>query len=35
MNFKKIVQQIRELPWRQLDSRELQRLMFISHVYAC
>ena len=34
MNFKKIVRQIRELPWQTLDGRELQRLMFISRVYA-
>lgn len=34
MNFKRIVLQIRDLPWQTLDGKELQRLMFISHVYA-
>ncbi|SEL61271.1 Protein of unknown function [Roseateles sp. YR242] len=34
MHFKNIVREIRELPWEQLDGQELQRLMFISAVYA-
>lgn len=34
MHFKNIVREIRELPWDQLDGPALQRLMFISAVYA-
>lgn len=34
MHFKNIVREIRELPWELLDGQELQRLMFISEVYA-
>lgn len=34
MKFKSTVRQIRDLPWQLLDRRELQRLMYISHVYA-
>lgn len=33
--FKSVVRQIRQLPWTKLDPGELQRLMQISHVYAC